>query len=238
MSKFLPLLRGELLRLWRYKITLFGLLVSAIWLVIIALVNEQEANALLPQLLVIDSGLMSIVLLAASYFYEKQEGTIKAVLVSPTNPSVLLMAKVVGAMIGSYVTVILLWVTMLLIHQSHFPLLGAFYWISLTTLAHISLGFVLIYWSHDFMDLLLKYTGFALLLFVPVILVSLNIIPSAMYWIANVSPTYAGQTGLLQIWQPFHLVDVVVATVLLLIYPGILFPFYILPQFRKEAIRP
>ena len=237
MNKFLPLLKGEIIRLWRYKITLFGLLVSVMWLLIIALVSEQEANALLPQLLIIDSGLMSILLLAASYFYEKQEGTMKAVLVSPTHAGVLLLSKVIGAILGSFISVLLLWLTMVLVHQSDFPIFGALYWIGLTTLGHISLGYVLIYLSGDFMDLLLKYTGFALLLFVPIILVSLNIIPSSFQWIANLSPTYAGQTGLLQLWQPFDFIDFLITSVLLVIYPSLLFPFYILPQFRKEAIR-
>ncbi|MEY3692071.1 MAG: hypothetical protein RLZZ388_242, partial [Bacillota bacterium] len=158
MNKFWSLLKGEILRLWRYKITFFGLLVSIIWLVIIILVSEAEANALLPQILMLDSGLMAIILLAAAYYYEKQEGTMKAVLVSPTSPIILLIAKVAGALLGSVISLLLIWFTMLLVHGTMFPLLPALVMIVLVTTAHLSLGYVLIYLSDDFMDLLLKYT--------------------------------------------------------------------------------
>ena len=126
MAKLLGLVKGEILRLWRYKITFFGLLVSGIWLLILALVTKEEANALLPQLLILDGGLMAIILLAAAYYYEKQEGTLKAVLVSPTSPALLLLAKVIGALFGSVISLTLIWLTMLVIHQTSFPILPAF----------------------------------------------------------------------------------------------------------------
>ena len=237
MNKFWSLLKGEILRLWRYKITFFGLLVSVIWLVIIVLVSEAEANALLPQILMLDSGLMAIILLAAAYYYEKQEGTMKAVLVSPTSPIVLLMAKVAGALLGSIISLLLIWFTMLLVHGTMFPLLPALVMIVLVTIAHLSLGYVLIYLSDDFMDLLLKYTFVVLILFVPIILVNLDIIPEAWQWVALFSPTHAGQQALSHLWRPLSDGALAMTLLFLLVYPVMLFPLYVLPQFRKEAIR-
>lgn len=236
MAKFLSLFKGEILRLWRYKITLFGLLVSVIWLVIIVLISEVEANALLPQILMLDSGLMAIILLAAAYYYEKQEGTIKAVLVSPTSPTLLLTSKVAGALVGSVISLFLIWITMILVHGTMFALFPALGIIMLVTIAHLSLGYVLIYLSQDFMDLLLKYTVVVLVLFVPIILVNLDIIPPSWQWIALLSPTYAGQQALSHLWNPLSNGDFLITILLLIAYPTILFPTYILPQFRKEAI--
>jgi hypothetical protein len=73
MSKVFLLLKAEITRLIKYKIILFGLLVTLIWLVLLSVVNKEEAKTLLPQLLVFDTGLMTIILLASSYFFEKQE---------------------------------------------------------------------------------------------------------------------------------------------------------------------
>lgn len=237
MNKFWSLLKGEILRLWRYKITFFGLLVSIIWLVIIILVSEAEANALLPQILMLDSGLMAIILLAAAYYYEKQEGTMKAVLVSPTSPIILLIAKVAGALLGSIISLLLIWFTMLLVHGTMFPLLPSLVMIVLVTIAHLSLGYVLIYLSDDFMDLLLKYTFVVLILFIPIILVNLDIIPEAWQWVALFSPTYAGQQALSHLWSPLSDSALAMTLLFLLAYPVMLFPLYVLPQFRKEAIR-
>ncbi len=236
MGKFWSLFKGEILRLWRYKITFFGLLVSLIWLVIIVLVSEVEANALLPQILMLDSGLMAIILLAAAYYYEKQEGTMKAVLVSPTSPIILLMSKVAGALLGSVISLVLIWLTMLIVHGTMFPILPALGIIVLVTIAHLSLGYVLIYLSHDFMDLLIKYTFVVLLLFVPIILVNLDIIPSSWQWVALFSPTFAGQQALSHLWLPLSDGTFIVTLIFLIGYPTILFPLYVLPKFRKEAI--
>jgi fluoroquinolone transport system permease protein len=236
MKKFFALIKGEVIRLWRYQITLFGLIVSAIWIILLAVVSKEEANALLPQLIVLDAGLMAIILLGASYFYEKQEGTMKAILVSPTSPAVLLSAKIIGTILGNLLSVFLMWLTMLVVHQSVFPIFTALALVIIITLTHLSIGYVLIYWSKDFMDLLLKYTFVALVLLVPTILVSLNILTDGLENLAYLSPTYSGQILVSQLWQASS-ESTVIAWMLIILYPLGLFPFYILPQFRKEAIR-
>ena len=236
MKKFFALIKGEVIRLWRYQITLFGLIVSGIWIILIAVVSKEEANALLPQLIILDSGLMAIILLGASYFYEKQEGTMKAVLVSPTSPTVLLSAKIIGTLMGNLLSVSLMWLTMLVVHQAMFPIFAALGLVVIITLTHLSIGYVLIYWSKDFMDLLLKYTFVVLVLFVPTILVSLNILTDGLENLAYLSPTYSGQILISQLWQP-PTESILVAWMLTVFYPLGLFPLYILPQFRKEAIR-
>jgi fluoroquinolone transport system permease protein len=236
MKKFFALIKGEVIRLWRYQITLFGLIVSGIWIILIAVVSKEEANALLPQLIILDSGLMAIILLGASYFYEKQEGTMKAVLVSPTSPTVLLSAKIIGTLMGNLLSVSLMWLTMLVVHQAMFPIFAALGLVVIITLTHLSIGYVLIYWSKDFMDLLLKYTFVVLVLFVPTILVSLNILTDGLENLAYLSPTYSGQILISQLWQP-PTESILVAWMLTVLYPLGLFPLYILPQFRKEAIR-
>ena len=236
MKTFFALIKGEVIRLWRYQITLFGLIVSGIWIILLAVVNKEEANALLPQLIVLDSGLMAIILLGASYFYEKQEGTMKALLVSPTSPSILLTSKIIGTLMGNLLSVVLMWLTMVIIHQSIFPLLPALGFVMIITITHISIGYVLIYWSKDFMDLLLKYTFVVLILFVPTILVSLNILTDGLENLAYLSPTYSGQILIAQLWNT-STASITVAWLLTILYPLVLFPFYILPQFRKEAIR-
>jgi fluoroquinolone transport system permease protein len=236
MKKIFALIKGEVIRLWRYQITLFGLIVSAIWIILLAVVSKEEANALLPQLIVLDAGLMAIILLGASYFYEKQEGTMKAILVSPTSPAVLLSAKIIGTIMGNLLSVFLMWLTMLVVHQSVFPIFTALGLVIIITLTHLSIGYVLIYWSKDFMDLLLKYTFVVLILLVPTILVSLNILTDGLENLAYLSPTYSGQILISQLWQaPTESIGF--AWMLIILYPLGLFPFYILPQFRKEAIR-
>ena len=65
MSNFLRLLKGEFIRLVKYRIVLFGLIVSAIWVLILALSAKAEAEMLFPYLVTMDTGMMSIVLFGA-----------------------------------------------------------------------------------------------------------------------------------------------------------------------------
>jgi hypothetical protein len=125
---------------------------------------------------------------------------------------------------------------MLVVHQSVFPIFAALGLVIIITLTHLSIGYVLIYWSKDFMDLLLKYTFVVLVLFVPTILVSLEILTDGLENLAYLSPTYSGQMLISQLWNT-ETESILVAWILTIIYPLGLFPFYILPQFRKEAIR-
>jgi hypothetical protein len=71
---------------------------------------------------------------------------------------------------------------------------------------------------------------------VPTILVSLDVLTDGLENIAYLSPTYSGQMLISQLWNT-ETESILVAWVLTIIYPLGLFPLYILPQFRKEAIR-
>lgn len=71
MAKFLRVYKAEMFRLFRYKIIFFGFFVTAIWVVILGLSDAVLAAELVPTLIVMDSGMMAILLLAASFYFEK-----------------------------------------------------------------------------------------------------------------------------------------------------------------------
>jgi hypothetical protein len=116
MKNWLILLWGELMRLWKYKILLFGFLVSLIWVLIVSLVNRTEALSLMPMLLVLDTGMMVILLLASSYYFEKQEGTIKTLFVTPIHAMQLLSAKIASTFVSGLISMTLIGLAVWLIH--------------------------------------------------------------------------------------------------------------------------
>jgi hypothetical protein len=64
----------------------------------------------------------------------------------------------------------------------------------------------------------------------------LNILTDGLENLAYLSPTYSGQILISQLWNK-ETESILVAWILIIVYPVGLFPLYILPQFRKEAIR-
>jgi ABC-2 type transport system permease protein len=237
MSKILILLKAEIVRLIKYKILLFGLIVTLIWLLLLAVVQENEAKALLPQLLVFDTGLMTIILLASSYFFEKQEGTLKALFVSPISLFQLLTSKVLSTLVSAMISMILMTLVMIIFHQYWLPLPLALLIVVISTIAHVAIGYPLIFISKDFMDLLTKYTFLALFFLLPSILVSLEIIPVESLWIAFLSPMYATQYLLSGLLAPIDFNLGLIAILMLLVPSLVLFPTVVYPYFKKEVMQ-
>jgi fluoroquinolone transport system permease protein len=237
MSKILILLKAEIVRLIKYKILIFGLIVTLIWLLLLAVVQENEAKALLPQLLVFDTGLMTIILLASSYFFEKQEGTLKALFVSPISLFQLLTSKVLSTLVSAMISMILMTLVMIIFHQYWLPLPLALLIVVISTIAHVAIGYPLIFISKDFMDLLTKYTFLALFFLLPSILVSLEIIPVESLWIAFLSPMYATQYLLSGLLTPIDFNLGLIAILMLLVPSLVLFPTVVYPYFKKEVMQ-
>ena len=237
MSKILILLKAEIVRLIKYKILLFGLIVTLIWLLLLAVVQENEAKALLPQLLVFDTGLMTIILLASSYFFEKQEGTLKALFVSPISLFQLLTSKVLSTLVSAMISMILMTLVMIIFHQYWLPLPLALLIVVISTIAHVAIGYPLIFISKDFMDLLTKYTFLALFFLLPSILVSLEVIPVESLWIAFLSPMYATQYLLSGLLAPIDFNLGLIAILMLLVPSLVLFPTVVYPYFKKEVMQ-
>jgi fluoroquinolone transport system permease protein len=236
MAKIIPLFIGEIRRLWRYKIIFFGLLVTAIWLLILAMVTREEALALVPQLLVLDSGLMAIILLGSSYYLEKQEGTIKALLITPIPTKTILIIKIIGTMVGGFISVISMTLLLGFFFNLWLPIMMLMLVMILSTFAHVSLGYVMIFMSKDFMDLLLKYSLVAIILMTPTLLEALDILSGDALKFGLISPTYAATWLFQSVWQNQLITDTLFALLALLVIPFILIPTFILPRFKKEAM--
>jgi fluoroquinolone transport system permease protein len=236
MSKIFLLLKAEVTRLIKYKIIVFGLIVTLIWLILLSVVNEEEAKTLLPQLLVFDTGLMTIILLASSYFFEKQEGTLKALFVTPVNLIQILTAKLISTLVSAIVSIILMSLVMVIFHNYWLPLPLALLIVIVSTTTHVAIGYPLIFMSKDFMDLLVKYTFLALFFLLPSILVSLDVIPLDALWVAFLSPMYATQYLLSGLITPIDTFLGVIAVFMLFVPSFILFPTVVYPYFKKEVM--
>jgi fluoroquinolone transport system permease protein len=236
MASIVYLFIGEVTRLWKYKILLFGLIVTSLWLLILVFVTKNEALALLPQLMVLDSGVMAILLVASSYYFEKQEGTLKALLVSPISNIQLLIAKVFASCVSGVLSLIFMFIVMVVIHGTFIPIHIAFLITLLSTVTHMSLGFVIIFLSRDFMTLLVRYSFFTIALLLPTILFPLDVLPESFSFLYFLSPTYAVQFLIQGLFTSLDTISIVFALGALILIPTLLFPLYIYPRFKLEVV--
>jgi len=236
MSNLWKLFKGEVFRLAKYKVLFFGVLVSAIWVLVIALVSKAEAESFIPFLIVMDDGLMAIVLLGSMFYYEKQEGIAKSLLVAPITVSQVLIAKVAAAIFSGLISVVLIFLAALIFHGLVINLFLAIIYMVLAVIAHTAIGYVIILASRDFMGMLVKYMGVILVLIAPTILVALNIIPTNLSFLAILSPTYASQLLIESIFQTTDLWKILVSVGWLLTIGGLLYPLVIRKQYQRYAL--
>lgn len=110
MNNFTALLSGELQRMKKYNILIAGLFVAFIWIGVLYFTNIDDITSMVPLLIFIDATSMSMLLVGVTMFYEKQEGTIKTLLVSPPiNKAEYILAKTFANITSNIITLILIY---------------------------------------------------------------------------------------------------------------------------------
>ncbi len=233
MAKIWLLTKGEIKRLFRYKIIVFSVIVSLVWVLIIALADLAFANAFVPILVLMDSGLMSIIFLGASYYLEKQEGSIKSLVVTPARMSEILVSKFLSALFLAFISFVIVVGSALVFQDFHVNVGLMFCYMLLVVFSHTAIGYLIILNSRDFMQMLLKYMGVFLLLMGPMVLVALGLIPDQYDYLALISPSYAAQVAFNSTISAGNTGEVVFSVVYLFLIGAILYPFAVSPKYAK-----
>jgi hypothetical protein len=237
MKNLFILFKGELFRLLKYKILWFGLGLSLIWILVLSLSAQAEAKALMPYLLVMDTGMMAIILLSSSFYYEKQENTIKSIFVSPVLVGQILVVKILSSLVMSVGSIILVGLTMLIVHGVLINYLLAIIYVILSTLAHVAIGYIIVFYSIDFTSFLMKYMGVVLILMLPTLLVLLNLVGSFGEYFALLSPSYAIQFLIGSLFEKTDIWKIVISVCTLVTISAVLYPLVVYPKFKAFAIR-
>ncbi len=236
MNSLLHLLKGELIRLVKYKIIFFGILVSVIWILVLAFQTPEQAVALMPLMVATDSGLMAIVLIGAGYYFEKQENTIKSVLVSPVSMVQVLIAKILSAVFTALISAVLVVGSNIIIHGLDVAVLKLLLFMFAVVISHTAIGYVVILRSPDFLSMLVKYSGLVILFYVPTLLMALGIIGDEWNLLALLSPTYAAEYLIASAFAPKATLDTILAFIYLLVLGVGIYSGYVYNKFKKNAI--
>lgn len=236
MSNIIKLIKGELVRLYKYKIVLVGMIVSIIWVTIIALSDKNSIENIIPMLIFMDAGMMSILLMSASFFLEKQEGSIKSLLVTPIKLVDVLFSKVISIIILSIISTTLVVLAAIIFHKTSVNILSLYLYVIIIVTSHLSIGLVITLFSKDFGAMIGIYAGFAFISLIPSIFYTLGIIPNSFGTILLISPSHAGQMLLNSSFTNVDLLVVIVSLLYLIILPSLLYPLVIFKKYRKYTI--
>jgi len=190
MNNIVKLLKGEIQRSIKYLILPVSLLTSVIWVVIFLLISTDEAKTISPLFIFADVAVMSIILVGASYYLERQEGTINSVLMLPIRLSELLAAKFISSMSLAFESVIIIALSLYLIHGITFNYFLLLFYVIVSAMAHTALGFSLALYAKDFNSLLGLLMTFMLVFTLPTIFYTLALIPESFEVFLFLSPSH------------------------------------------------
>lgn len=238
MNNIAKLLKGEIQRSIKYMILPISLLTSVIWVIIFLLISADEAKTVAPLFLFADVAVMSIILVGASYYLEKQEGTINSVLMLPIKLHEILIAKFISSMFLAFESVIIIALSLYLIHGIYFNYLLLLFYVIISAMAHTAMGFSLALYAKDFNSLLGLMMTFMLVFTLPTIFYSLTLIPENFEVFLFLSPSHCADLLMNYAIQSKPIDWKVILSVgyQIVIACG-LFKYVIYPKFKSNTVR-
>lgn len=180
MAKIFVLLQGDLQRMKKYNILAAGFIVALLWVATMHFLDTALVDALFVTLLFVDLVSMPAIMVAVSLFYEKQEGALQAMLVSPIRHSDYVWSKILANGFSALLTVAILYAYAHFVRgfQANLVLLVAT--ALLASGFHTLVGLLLTYGARDFTGMLMRYMVYAFVFMIPVLIDHTGLVGN--YW--------------------------------------------------------
>ncbi|NLX61862.1 MAG: ABC transporter permease [Tissierellia bacterium] len=225
MNNFLTLLFGELQRMKKYNIFTAAILVDLLWIGVLYFAKVEDITSLIPIIVYIDATAMSMVLVGATLFYEKQEGTIRTLLVSPISKSDYILAKIFANITSNLITLLLIYAYGKIFKEVNLNLLGLIGSVVLIAFFHSLVGFLLTFNTKDFTEMLMDMMKYTFIFSIPVLLEQMGLIKNEIVdKILFIAPTKSAAVlleataGGVELWRSLFALIYLVAASFLFVY--------------------
>ncbi len=236
MTNFFVLLLGEIKRLQRYNILSASAVVALLWIGVLYLTELPDITFIFPMLIYVDATSMAILMVGVTIFFEKQEGSLHTLLVTPISKLDYLLNKSIITVASSVITLTILYLYVVIFKEIDMSFLGLLGAVILVALFHSLVGFLLTYNSRDFTALLINMMKYMFIFMIPVLLEYMQIIQQDIVEaILYIAPTKAAMILLYAPAGETELWEIVYALGYLGIGSIILFIF-VLKRFEQFAV--
>lgn len=238
--KLLFLVKGELKRLNKYKVTTVTFVVAFIWFLMLYFIDDINLlSTMLPFIILIDATMMSILYIGAMMFFEKTESTISTMLVTPVSNKDLILAKVIANTIQMLASSMLIVIVFFFIKQVEVKWILVIISILLSVSFHSLLGFVFSFHSKDFTSMLVGVSLYSFVFLIPPILNSFDVFFKGEVWeyILLILPSQAA-IKLIEVGFGAPIGIKYYLSLAIIIMAGILlFRYYVLPKYKDYAVK-
>ena len=238
MNNFAFLLKGELTRLVKYKILQISFAVTILWLLVIFLIGSEQASTFIPLFIFADAALMTILLVGASLFYEKQENTLKTLMITPASLAAIISSKVLSAIYLALQSALIISLFAYFFFDVSINFLWLILFVIVIAATHTAIGYTFAIFAKDFNGLIAQVGVYMILFAMPSIFFALGLFSDIFEVILMFSPTH---TALLMIDYAFNVSIkpylLVVGFIYLNLITTILFILVVIPKYPETAVR-
>jgi len=181
VNNLAALTKGELTRMRKYNILAAGLFVALIWIAVLHLTEAVEISMMLVVVLYFDVMAMAGIMIGVTVYYEKQESTIKTMLVSPISKEEFIMSKVMANLSSSLLTMAILLTYAYVVRDASVNILILLGAVVLGVIQFSMIGYLLTFRSRDFTGMLINLLLFNIFLGIPVIMDFVGLIQNDLF---------------------------------------------------------
>lgn len=237
MNRFPTLIKGELVRLKKYNLFAASIFVSLMWVGVLHFVNMEDVTKIIPQLVFIDVTTMAVLLVGVTFIYEREESTIRSILVTPISKCEYILSKTLANIIPSILSL-----TIMFVYAKIFKIVDINYFlillgVILVAFFHSLLGFILTFYSKDFTDLVMTIMKIFLIFILPVILDEFNVITNKVFkGLVYIIPTKSTLMILMGTTGAVKSFEIIISVLYMFLGSGILY-YLVWKNFKKYALR-
>ena len=238
MKKTLKLVTGDIKRLVNYKILPISIATTLLWVVIIFFVKKDEALFIAPFLIFVDVSLMSLVFLGASFHFERQENTVKAMMVMPVSLVEIMMSKITSSIFLGLTSAFLTSIALFFIHGITYNYLLLFVFVIIAGAAHGAIGLLMAISTRDFTTMLGLMMLYTIVFSLPSILVDFEVISVKYEKILFISPAHSSSELINTVMTGnMDTANVLLASFYLIIGTFCIIKFLVYPRYKEYAVR-
>lgn len=237
MSRLISLVKGEFDRLNKYNLFTANFVVLLLWVGLAWFFEGEELKLFLPVVFLLDATMMTMLMVAATLFYEKQEHTLNSIMVSPVSEDEYLLSKIIVNIINSLTSVVFISAAVYFIRDVTYD-----YWklvpaVIVVTVVHTLIGIRLSYYAKNFTSMLVNFIVYVFLFLFPSLFALLDIIGPEVARYLIILPPETSRILIITIVQEVEPWKLVFGYGYLLFLSFIFYRFVVKPKFNDFVMR-
>lgn len=237
MVRLQALVKGDFDRLKKYNLFMANFVLLLFWLGIAWFFAGEELRMFVPFIFLLDSTMMTMLLVGATLFYEKQEHTMNSIMVSPVTEDEYLFSKILVNVINSLITVAFISISLYFLKGVTYNYLVLVPAVVIVTVVHTIIGILLSYYAKNFTALLVNFIIYNFVFLFPAFFAMLGLIGADAANYLIVLPPEAANILIGSMVRDVEAWKLTFAYVYLLVLSVVLYRFAVKPRFNEYVMR-